>query len=141
MTKSDPRCVFVAPSASQADVVVNMLGHAGIAAQVMDRTTLGGFVGMTVWSSNGISSRGLEVWVINENDLSQARTILGEFEAQQRIAQQEKLSLGPVEAVCEECGKSSTFPAAKRGTVQDCPHCAAYLDVPGGEDEIDWQRG
>jgi hypothetical protein len=137
MSKRDPRCVFVSPSASEADIVVTMLGHAGIPARVMDRTTLGGFVGLTVWSSNGISSRGLEVWVMDEKDLSHARTILGEFEAQKRIAAEEKRALGPIDALCEECGRTTTFPAEARGTVQDCRHCSAYLDVPGG-DESDW---
>ena len=35
-----------------------------------------------------------------------------------------------VHANCEDCGKPTTFPASKQGSVQTCPHCGAYLDVP-----------
>jgi hypothetical protein len=38
-----------------------------------------------------------------------------------------------VQAVCEECGRKSIFGASKAGTIQDCPHCRAYLDVPDDE--------
>jgi hypothetical protein len=41
---------------------------------------------------------------------------------------------GLVEAVCEECGKVATFPTAQRGSVQECPHCRAFIDV--GEEEL-----
>jgi hypothetical protein len=34
-----------------------------------------------------------------------------------------------LEIVCEECRKSTFFPAAKKGTVQECLHCGAYVDV------------
>lgn len=37
-----------------------------------------------------------------------------------------------VDVRCEECGKETKFPAAERGSVQNCPHCGAYVDV--GED-------
>jgi hypothetical protein len=52
------------------------------------------------------------------------------------IRQEERLNVersnlqGPeVEATCEECGKTAAFPAAQRGTVQNCPNCGAFLDV------------
>ena len=32
---------------------------------------------------------------------------------------------------CEECGQSSRFPPGERGTVQQCTHCRAYVDVEG----------
>ena len=34
-----------------------------------------------------------------------------------------------------QLGKASSFAGAERGAVQDCPHCGAYLDVPGEDDE------
>ena len=51
---------------------------------------------------------------------------------------------GTVEAVCEECGKSSQWPASQMGTTQDCPHCHNYMDVPDPEenwDEVDFEEG
>ncbi len=39
-------------------------------------------------------------------------------------------------AVCEECGKSSEWPAEVMGTTETCPHCQAYMDIPDPDD--DW---
>lgn len=36
---------------------------------------------------------------------------------------------GEFEVTCEECEQSITFPASAHGSVQDCPHCGAYVDV------------
>jgi hypothetical protein len=35
-----------------------------------------------------------------------------------------------IQMKCEGCGKTVTFPAADLGTVQECPDCGGYLDVP-----------
>jgi hypothetical protein len=37
------------------------------------------------------------------------------------------------EVVCEEYGKRGSFPPDQRGSVQQCPHCKAYVDVSGNE--------
>ncbi len=37
-----------------------------------------------------------------------------------------------VTMVCEECGKSISFPARRRGHVETCPCCFNYVDVPEG---------
>lgn len=31
---------------------------------------------------------------------------------------------------CESCRQVVTFPAARRGHVEECPHCGGFLDVP-----------
>ena len=31
--------------------------------------------------------------------------------------------------ICEECHKSTSFPVTKKGAVQECSHCQAYVDV------------
>lgn len=48
----------------------------------------------------------------------------------------------PFELTCEECGKLMTFPLSALGTVQTCPHCGEYVDVPGDDDEddFDWSE-
>ena len=35
-----------------------------------------------------------------------------------------------IQMQCEGCGKTVTFPATELGTVQECPECGGYLDVP-----------
>lgn len=45
-----------------------------------------------------------------------------------------------VQVTCEECGKASSFPAAQRGTVQDCPHCGASVDVEADVFSGEWSE-
>src|SRR5262245_14784229 len=35
-----------------------------------------------------------------------------------------------LQMVCDGCAAVVTFPAAEQGTVQECPHCGGYLDIP-----------
>ena len=43
---------------------------------------------------------------------------------------------GTVTVACEDCGKSSDWPATAMGTTEVCPHCAGYMDVPDPDE--DW---
>jgi ribosomal protein S27E len=47
-----------------------------------------------------------------------------------------------IEVQCEDCRQKSSFPSSQKGTVQDCPHCGAYVDV-GPSDNADpfWLEG
>lgn len=140
MRSRDPKCVFVTDRLSVADVVVNSLSHQGITAEVMNRLTLGGLLGLTIWSSTGVSAEGIEVWVHDVKDVPRALQVIAEGEERRQQLQRDKAELGPVDAKCEECGQATTFPGKQRGTVQDCPHCGAYMDVPGDEASFDWQN-
>ena len=64
-----------------------------------------------------------------------AKALIEEYETGRRERKAKSASLGdePMHVVCEECKEEADFPASKRGTVQDCPHCGAYVDV--GEPE------
>lgn len=138
MIHRDPRCVFVADSPVLAEVVALWLVDQGVPARVMNPATLGGLVGLTPWSLTGVSSSGIEVWVDDAARAPQALQLLAEheqFRAEKSAAP--AADAAPVEAVCEECGQVSPFPASQRGTLQECPHCGGYLDVPGG-DADDW---
>ncbi len=138
MVFRDPNCVFITDDPSVADVIVSSLGHHGIEAQVMNRATLGGLIGLTPLSTTGVSADGIEVWVKNSDDVHRAKELLAEFEEAKAQKQAKLEQLGPIDAVCEECGQTSMFPGEQRGTIQDCPQCGAYIDVPGTEDEYDW---
>jgi hypothetical protein len=41
-----------------------------------------------------------------------------------------------VTATCEDCGKSSEWPAAVMGTTEVCPHCGGYMDIPDPDDDF-----
>jgi len=131
MISRDARCVFVASDAAQAAVVVNWLEHQNVPAQVMDTMTLGGLDGLTAWT--GISARGIEVWVLREEDIDAAKQLLAQHQQDLASLLAAKVSAGPVSARCEECGRYSVFGGEERGTVQYCPHCGEYLDVPDGD--------
>ena len=133
MINRDPRCVYVAHSVGEADITANWLKDRGIAAQVMDRSTLGGLEGLTPWPAPGIGAKGIEVWVVHPQDAPRALELLKEFEAERAAQAEANREAGPVTAVCERCGKGSVFPAQLRGTVQNCPHCGAYMDVVDAE--------
>ena len=80
-----------------------------------------------------------QVWV-DRRDAERARRIVDDFEttaAQQRAKVAES---PPISVVCEECGRTTDFPASQLGSVESCVHCGAYVDV-GDEVGFDDWRG
>jgi hypothetical protein len=135
----DPRCVFVGASAVEAETLAAYLSGQGVAAEVIEPHTLGGLDGLNFIT--GIGARGLEVWVHDPAAVTRARELL-EARAESLAAREARL--GFVETECEECGARVKFPASEAGTVQDCPNCHAYLDVPDPDeswDEDDYDGG
>jgi hypothetical protein len=144
MLNRDPKCVFVASDVGQATVLANWLQHEGIRAQVMDTMTHGGLDGLTAWT--GVSARGIEVWAIMPAEVDRARLLIAQrYEALTELLAK-KTAAGPAEAHCDKCGKNSEFSGDKRGSVQNCPHCGSYVDVPdgdnhGADDDEEWALG
>jgi hypothetical protein len=100
----------------------------GIEAFEVDDTSLAG-----VWMFGLLSGiHRPRVWVDRVN-AERAKTLIEEFERERRERQAAHVTSGdeakPLHVVCEDCNKASDFPASKRGTIQDCPHCGAYVDV------------
>lgn len=40
-----------------------------------------------------------------------------------------------IEFACEDCGETMSYPVSDIGTVQQCPHCGEYVDVPEERDQ------
>lgn len=130
MIHRDPRCVHVVDNPMEAEVVAAWLNDHGVLAEVMNRNTLGGLEGLTPWSSTGVSARGIEIWVRNAADAEKARTLIEQEEEQRSARQAARASAsGSLLVTCEDCGLTSSFPASKQGSVQNCPHCGSYIDV------------
>jgi hypothetical protein len=129
---SDPRCVYVAEDRALAEAVVGWLAAQGIPAEVMDRPAPDGLEGLGALS--GFSAAAQEVWVSDSSASHRARQLLVEHEQKLRAKREDRV--GAVDVVCEECGETTAFPAAEQGTVQECPHCQAFLDVPDPDE--DW---
>jgi hypothetical protein len=118
--------VYRARNDFQAQLFVTALNEAGIKAEMQGTN-------FQYQGPTGIS----DPWycapriVVFAEDAERAKRLLFELEARDHKETQEAETSPPIEAVCEECGGRASFPAAQRGSVQQCPHCGAYLDVPG----------
>lgn len=117
MTEHQFELVVSVPSEVEAAAIVSVLAEQGIAAKATGGLTAG-------FRAEAPGEVGILVAV---DDLPRATEILDEFHAEPEPS---KEATGPVIVTCDSCGKQSTFPADTRGTIQSCPECAAFLDVP-----------
>ena len=137
MTDRDPKCVHVADSVATANLIVSWLSDHDIAAEVAREQSQGGIEGLTGWTA-GASENGIEVRVTHPEHAEKARQLLAAHEEQLSAERVARAALtGTVSAECEECGKTTEFPAAQQGSVQECPHCLKWIDVPDPNDNWD----
>ncbi len=124
----DPVAIFNAANNSEAHVVRLLLEQNGIEASVVEDVSPVGFF----WFGLLPQIHNPQVWV-DRDSVGRAKPILEEFEQgldERRAAEvQAETQVGTLEVTCEKCGKTTTFPAALQGTVQDCSNCGEYLDV------------
>jgi hypothetical protein len=123
----DPVKIYAGTSNLEAQTICRLLQSAGVEAFAgEDFSPAGVWMGGTI---PGVFDAGVYV---SRSDAEQAMALLREHE---RRKAERSSGQGPeVETTCDDCGKRATFPAAQRGTVQNCPHCGAYLDV--GEEDL-----
>ncbi len=117
---SDMNTVYRAADIEEADIIVAWLEERGITAQVKGSLEI-----PVVYNPGDI-----EVCVADPDEAKQAIALLRDHYQHEAPVD----AGGTIEAMCEECGQASTFPSDQRGTVQNCPHCGEYLDVPGDAD-------
>jgi hypothetical protein len=133
MPLRDPVAVYNAATNAEAQLLRIALVEAGIEAYATEDVSAVG-----IWMFGLLPEiHKPQVWV-ERADMARVKPILDEFEErahERRQAAAAPADGSPIEATCEECGRSSSFPAAQRGSVQDCPHCGAYVDV--GSDDVD----
>ena len=137
MALRDPVAVYNAANNMQAQFVCDALAVAGVEAYVTeDISQVGVWVGGLVPEIHKP-----QVWV-ERADVERAGPVLIEFErrAAELRGNAADTAGPPVEAVCEECGESASFPVAQRGTVQQCPHCGEYMDVGGDDLPPGWEE-
>jgi hypothetical protein len=134
-----PQCVLVAPEIGAARALADWLTDKGFPAEAVPPPAVA-----AVGDSLGISGEtisGIEVRVIKPEHVEPARQAISEqkaaIEAVRAKHKARAARTGTTTAVCEECGKSSTWPAAEMGTTQDCPHCGQYMDIPDPDE--DWE--
>ncbi|MCS6864334.1 MAG: hypothetical protein RMJ56_04085 [Gemmataceae bacterium] len=136
MSEHEARLVFVAEHPQVAEAVIQLLAHAGIAAELLpprepDSSPL-----------TGLSTSPAEeypVIVTNPQQFDEAQELLATAEKQallRAIREKRANRTGTVSATCADCGRTSAWPASAMGTTEVCPHCGAYMDVPDPDD--DW---
>jgi hypothetical protein len=129
---SEPEVVEIyrAKNNLQASLLAQTLNEIGIQAQVQEG-----------WDrSSGLEPSGTALWsdapriLVFADQAQLARQILLGWEEQKRQEEARAAESPPIEAACEKCGKTTSFPASQHGSVQNCAHCHAYVDV--GEVDI-----
>jgi len=130
MALSDPVAVYTARNNVEAHLVCGALTTAGVEAHVIEDLNIANL------SIAGplFEIHRPQVWV-NRDDVERAQPVLLDYETRQaeRFAAERATAL-PIRVTCEDCGAQAVFDYALAGTVQDCPHCGAYLDVGLEED-------
>lgn len=137
MAESDPRAVLVTDSHKVAETVIEWLTAEGIAAElIVPKSSYDPLTGLTE-----ASEEEFEVRVVDAAKVEDARKLVASADRTARLREirdQRSNRTGTVTAVCEECGKSSEWPAKVMGTTETCPYCAAYMDIPDPDD--DWSE-
>jgi hypothetical protein len=138
MALKEPFAAYDAAHNVEAEHVRDALLAAGIEARLTEDIAAGDA------SAFGLVSEvhKPQVW-IERADVERAAPIFAEFgrrAAELRAAETapEEGSSAPIELTCEECGGALSFPAGLKGSVQECTHCGAYVDVGDAESEEDW---
>ncbi len=130
MKLADPVPVYLAVDNLEAHLVCSILNSAGLEAAAMDD------VSYALTLPNLLRPR---VYV-DRADLDRAKPIVDEYR-QSRDPRRRTGRLGPpISVKCDECGKVSLFPPEQSGTVQECSHCHAYVDVGDDTPFDDWKN-
>lgn len=130
-----PIAIFTAKSNTEAWLACHHLESSGIQACVVENNAATGFY--FLGGLPGIHQP--QVWV-DQPDAQRANELLNAF-VDLNIKRNVTMPK-TIEAICEKCSKTTTFSSNLDGTVQECSHCGAYLDVGDSDfsdDEYDEQ--
>jgi len=119
----EPVCIRRTATVEEADIIVAWLEEHDIEASVLDRDNPG------VMAFGAADIEGIAICVTNESTAQRAKALLDEHDKERAQRSSVTPASGPLEVACDECGRENRFPAEARGTVQQCTHCGAHLDV------------
>ena len=127
----DPLCVFYAYNTDEADFIVAWLGDRGVKARIKEwqRYDESAITNPVIEAPFGI-----EICVEHAKDAQQAWTMLRDDFVLPTERKQQLNKGASIDAACESCGASSSFPQHLRKSVQTCPTCGEFLDVPAASD-------
>lgn len=120
-----PFAAYNAADDIEAHLVCGLLRNAGIPALVIEDVSQVG----VWWGGTVAELQKSQVW-IEKDDAKRARPVLTEYDSGNSKRRNPPVpGSAAIVATCENCGSQVEFPAERRGTTQDCPHCRAYMDV------------
>jgi hypothetical protein len=132
MELDQPVKIYTAENNLEAIMIAEMLRASGLAAFTEEDQS-----GVSLWMLGTLPQfHQPNVWV-EAATAQKAAELIRQFEKRKWDRAHPAAGTGEIEILCEECGRTSSFPNALRGTVQDCPYCHAYVDVG----ELDWETG
>ena len=131
MALKDPVAVYTADENIEAESVRIFLVEQGVEAFANEDVS-NIFAGLP-----GIEEQ--QVWV-DRSDVTRAKELLANMTIRpcRRLLRVTLCNQPMMDVVCEECGKTSQFPVTLLGSIQDCPHRGAYVDVGEVDDAGEW---
>ena len=124
MALHHPIAVYTAGTNLEAHCIREMLIAEGIEAAVVEDESRAG-----AWMFGLLPQiHKPQVWV-ERTDAERARPLLEAYERQLVERGRDAFEGPPIYVVCEECRRTTFFPASRRGHVETCSHCAAFVDV------------
>lgn len=124
MDFKQPVIVYTAATNVEAHLIVDLLHANGVLAHAVEDQS-----GVSLWSFGTISQyHKPNVWV-EQSSAQEAAQLIQTFEQNRRDRENLGQGVGEIQVVCEDCGKTTTFPDSFDGTTQECSHCHAYVDV------------
>jgi hypothetical protein len=138
MPELDPRCVLVLPERSAAELIAAWLSEKGYGCELIASAPS---VSVELLTNATIPEPpSYQVCILNAEQRDAALELLKEHQEGVTALRERELKrasrTGTIMAECEDCGKSSDWPATLMGTTETCPHCQNYIDIPDPED--DW---
>jgi len=126
MEFTEPFKIYTADSNAEAIMIAEMLNSNGVPA----------FADQDQFWALGMLTQlhRSNVWV-EKSTTHKAVELIRRFEQRKWQRTHSGPGTSQIHVQCEECGRISFFPDSLRGTIQDCSHCGAYVDVG----ELDWE--
>ncbi|MFO0821504.1 MAG: DUF2007 domain-containing protein [Pirellulales bacterium] len=119
-----PVIVYTAATNVESHMIVEMLHANGVPAYAVEDQS-----GVSLWAFGTISQfHKPNVWV-DEATFEKAAELIQDFEDKKQSRNTPVEATGDIQVICEDCGKSTSFPRSLDGTIQECRHCGAYVDV------------
>jgi hypothetical protein len=138
MAERDPRCILALPEQSAAELMAAWLTEKGYPCELVGRPP--GYTIEPITHTTHAEPAEYQVCVMNPEQAEAARELVVEHQAGiaalRELEAKRASRTGTVSAVCEDCGKSSEWPATAMGTTETCPHCTGYMDIPDPDE--DW---